>query len=129
VTRSCSGGRKLLRMMQTWCPRGWRRTCLSPAFCASPALLRSAVKMMDNMFLKADGSGRSLFCLCGSCLATGSVAASGFSCPAEFGMICGCRLLVASRLHGTLITASGGMSGGIRGQSDPGRWQKMAQRA
>lgn len=37
VTRSYSVGRKLLRMMQTQHPRGWHRTCLSPAFCTSPS--------------------------------------------------------------------------------------------
>lgn len=65
---------------------------------------------MDNTFFKADGSGRSLFCLCGSYSDTGSITASGCCGSAELGMTCGCRFLVPSLLHGTLVTAAGRMS-------------------
>lgn len=52
-------------------------------------------RMMENTFLEADGSGRSLFCLCGSCSSAGSVAALGCCCSAEMGMAGGCRFVLA----------------------------------
>lgn len=64
------------------------------------------------MFLKADGSGRSLFCLCGSYSDAGSVTASGCCCSAELGMTCGCRFPVPLLFHGTSVTAAGGLSRG-----------------
>ena len=71
---------------------------------------------MDSMFLKADGSGRSLFCLCGSYLDTGSIAASG------------CRFLVPSLLYDTSVTGAGGMSRGEDVddvmQGDGSKWQR-----
>lgn len=84
--------------------------------------------MMDNMFRKADGSGRSVFCFCGSYLDTASISASGCCCSAKLGMICGYRFLVPSLLHGTLATVTGGMP---RGEDvdrmtwgDDSKWQR-----
>lgn len=83
------------------------------------------------MFLKADGSGRSLFCFCGSYSDTGSITASGCCCSAELGMTCGCRFLVPSLFHGTSVTAAGGLSRGEDVdkvmQGDGSKWQRKQE--
>lgn len=79
---------------------------------------------MENMFLEADGSGRSLFCRCGSCLNTGAIAALGCCFSAEMEMACGCRSL----LHGTSVTAANGVPVGEHmgkvTRGDGSKWQR-----
>lgn len=89
--------------------------------------------MMDNVFLNADGSGRSLFCLCGNCSNSGPSAALGSCCSVEMGMACGCRFLVASLLHGTSVTAASGVPVGEyvgkMTQGDGSKWQRQYVRS
>lgn len=81
------------------------------------------------MFLEADGSRRSLFCLCGRYSNSGSTAALGSCCSVEMGMACGCRFLAASLLHGTSVTAASGVPvGEYMGkmtQGDGSKWQRQ----
>lgn len=117
----------------------WGGNVLDDATCMAgegPALSQLSVqafphlpaRMTENMFFEADGSGRSLFCFCGSCSNTGFIAALGCCCSVEMGMPCGCRFLVASLLHGTSVTAANGLpvgehTGKITWE-DGSKWQR-----